>query len=81
MGDWHMKRSKALKILEKTAVKEGVSVAEVRCGIQEALDVAYENRNESNADFWGKWHGKPNVEEFIVAIQGKTLDKLGVKRK
>jgi hypothetical protein len=72
-----MKKSKALKILEKTAVKEGVSVAEVRRGIQEALDIAYDNRNESNADFWHKWRGKPSIEEFVIAVYGKTLGGLG----
>ena len=71
-----MKKSKALKALENTALLHGVTVAEVRRGIQESIDHAYENRNESNADFWGKWRGKPTVEQFIVAVSGKVADRL-----
>lgn len=71
-----MKRSKALKILEKTAVKEGVSVAEVRRGIQEALDIAYDNRKPTDV-FWHKWSVKPSVEDFVIAVHGKAAEKLG----
>ena len=71
-----MKKSKALKILQATALREGVSIAEVRRGIQEAIDHAYENRKPTDV-FWHKWGGrKPNVEEFIVAANAKTLARL-----
>jgi len=71
-----MKKSKALKILEATALREGVSIAEVRRGIQEAIDHAYENKGESMAEFWGQWKSKPSVEQFIVAVNAETLARL-----
>jgi len=72
-----MKKSKATKIIERIAVQESVSVAEVRADIQSAIDHAYENRNESNADFWGQWRGrKPSPEDFIVKANKEVLAKL-----
>jgi len=72
-----MRKSKALKILEHTALIEGVTVAEVREGIQEAIDIGYENRNQSNTDFWNKFKNrKPSVEEFIVATNKAVLNKI-----
>lgn len=73
-----MKKSKAIKILENTAVKEGVSVADVRCEIQQAIDIGYANRNESNADFWNQWKRglKPTVEEFIIATHKNAVEKI-----
>jgi hypothetical protein len=72
-----MKKSKATKILEKTAISEGVTVAEIRRGIQEAIDIAYENRGETMPEFWGKWKNrKPTIEEFIVATNKSVLAKL-----
>ena len=72
-----MKKSKALKILENTALLHGVSVAEIRRGIAESIDHAYENRNESNADFWDKFKGrKPTVEEFIINANREVLDRM-----
>ena len=67
-----MKRSKAAKIIERTALKEGVSVAEVRRGIQEALDYAFENNAADS--FWEQWRGrKPTLEQFIVAVSDEVL--------
>jgi len=66
-----MKRSKAAKILEKTAVQYGVSVAEVRGEIQKAIDDAFanESKDEYMRAFWGRWEGrKPTPEEFFSAI-------------
>jgi hypothetical protein len=70
-----MKKSKAMKILEKTALAEGVSVAEVRLGIQEAIDHAYENRKPADV-FWHKWGGKPSVEEFLAKVNNETVARL-----
>jgi hypothetical protein len=75
-----MKKSKATKIIERVAVSEGITIAEVRANMQEAIDIAYGNRGESNADFWDKWRGrKPTVEEFLVSANGEILRRLGVR--
>jgi len=72
-----MKKSKAMKIIEKVALKKGVSISEVRAEMVKAIDIAYENRTESSADFWDKWRGrKPTPEEFIVAATKSVLDNL-----
>jgi len=71
-----MKKSRAMKIIENTALLHGVSVAEVRRGIQEAIDHAYENRGDSMPEFWGKWHGKPTVEDFLSAANAEVLRTL-----
>ena len=77
-----MKKSKSMKIIEKTALQHGVSVAEVRRGIAEAIDIAYENKGESMPEFWGKWHGrKPTPEEFIISASKNVLDKLDLREK
>jgi hypothetical protein len=43
-----MRKSKALKTLESTALREGVSVAEVRREIENAIDHAYEKQGRVN---------------------------------
>ena len=47
-----MKRSKAANIIEKTALRHGVSTEEVRQSMQHALDYAY--ANNGNEPFWHK---------------------------
>jgi len=71
-----MKKSKAMKIIEKTALQHGVSVAEVRRDMQTAIDHAYENRGDSMPEFWGKWRDKPSVEQFLMAANAAVLDRL-----
>ena len=71
-----MRRSKAAKAIEIIAVREGISIAEVRNKMQEAINLAFENREQDAATkaFWGKWGGrKPSPEEFINATTKKTL--------
>ena len=76
-----MKKSKAMKLIEKVAVKEGVSVSEVRTEMQSALDISYENRCE-NEPFWQRWKGrKPTLEEFLSAMNDETLSRLNFKPK
>jgi len=76
-----MKKSKAMKIIEKTALQHGVSVAEVRRGVDEAIDIAYEKRDESTAEFWKRWKNrKPTIEEFIVCANKAALDKLNLSK-
>jgi hypothetical protein len=71
-----MKKSKATKIIERIALQEGVSVAEVRAEMQKAIDLAYEKCSETE-EFWAKWKGrKPSPEEFIVAANAEILGKL-----
>ena len=71
-----MKRSKAVKIIERVAVREGVSIVEVRRNMQEAIDIAYTNRDESTSEFWMKWRHIPTPEEFLNAANKAVLDKL-----
>ena len=76
-----MKKSKAMKLIEKVAVKEGVSVSEVRLEMQSALDIAYENRREDEP-FWQRWKGKkPTLEQFLIAMSDETLSRLNFKPK
>ena len=74
-----MKRSKAVKAIELIAIREGISIAEVREKMQEAINLAFENKEQDVATkaFWGKWGGrKPSPEEFINAASRKILDIL-----
>jgi hypothetical protein len=68
-----MRKSKALKIIESIALREGIGVAEVRSEMQKAIDLAF----ESSDGFWKKWRGrKPTPEEFIVAANKEVLDRM-----
>jgi hypothetical protein len=73
-----MKRSKAAKAIEKIALNEGVSTAEIRQNMQEAIDIAYANRDDSNADFWSQWQCKPSPEEFIIAANKEVVTKFAL---
>ena len=76
-----MKKSKARKILETTAMKEGVSVAEVRAEIAKAIDIAYESELGTAAVFWKQWKTKPTVEQVIVALTNDTQARLNFGKK
>ncbi|MCL1881104.1 MAG: hypothetical protein FWF76_02890 [Oscillospiraceae bacterium] len=70
-----MKKSKAVKLIEKVALREGVSVEEVRRDMIAAIDIAYKNRGDEA--FWQRWNGrKPTLEEFLVAVNQETLTRL-----
>ena len=72
-----MKKTKAMKIIEQIAIAEGVSIFEVRLEMQKAINVAYENRDNSKDDFWNKWQGrKPTPEEFIVSANQEVLERM-----
>ena len=67
-----MKRSKATKIIEKTALHHGISTKEVRQSMQQALDCTFENNAADS--FWDKWRGrKPTLEQFIVVVSDEVL--------
>jgi hypothetical protein len=71
----NMRKSKAIKLVEKVALIEGVSVSEVRREMQTALDIAYENRGDDS--FWQRWWGKkPTLEQFLSAANDETLSRL-----
>lgn len=75
-----MKKSKAIKLIEKVALREGVTVSEVRREMQSALDIAYENRG--NESFWQRWRcRKPTLEEFLSAANDETLSRLNFNPK
>jgi len=73
-----MKKSKATKIIEQIAVREGISIAEVREEMQKAIDLAFERGD----DFWKNWRGrKPTPEEFIVKASRDVLKFGGLNTK
>ncbi|MCL1832043.1 MAG: hypothetical protein FWG45_03920 [Oscillospiraceae bacterium] len=70
-----MKKSKAMKAIERVALQEGISVKEARREMQKALDIAYTNKGTDV--FWHKWGGrKPTLEEFVSAATDKVLTRL-----
>ena len=74
-----MKKSKTAKIIEKIALQEGVSIAEVRANLLEAIDCGYENRNQSviSMKFWLQWGGrKPTLDEFLIATSKKVYSSI-----
>jgi hypothetical protein len=74
---YSMKRSKVTKIIERVAANEGKSVAEVRESMQEAINIAYERRNETNETFWERFNGRvPPPDEFLVVANKEVLDRL-----
>jgi hypothetical protein len=74
---YSMKRSKATKIIERIAVDEEKSVAEIRSDMQEAINIAYERRNETNETFWERFNGRvPTPDEFLVVANKEVLDRL-----
>jgi len=76
-----MKKSKAAKIIERIALENKVSIAEVRADMQEAISIAYENRDESSESFWGRFRGIPTPDEFLVVASKEVLDKLNFEKK
>ena len=71
-----MKKSKSMKIIERIAAENGVSTAEVRRDMSEAIDIAYKNRKPTEV-FWHKWRGrKPSPDEFILAASSDILARL-----
>lgn len=59
------------KILQKIALENGVSVAEVRKDIQEALDLGWNNPDPKVQEYWKSipCRGKmPKLEEVIKHI-------------
>ena len=57
------------KILKQIAIKNGVSVAQVRLDIQEAFDEGWNNSDKKVQAFWRKIptkHKKPTLEEVIL---------------
>ena len=73
-----MKKSKAIKAIEKAALAHGVSTAEARADMQSALNHAYDTNPDDT--FWAKWGGKkPTLEQFILAVSDDVLARLGRK--
>jgi hypothetical protein len=76
-----MRKSKAMKVIEEVALKEGLSVSEVRKEMTIVLDIAYENRRD-NKLFWQRWKGKkPTLEQFLLAMRDETVSRLNFKSK
>ena len=70
-----MTNSKAQKLFEQVALKNGVSVAEVRKEIEIAIDEAMTNPDPAVKKEWEnfKFKGeKPTPEEFIVYMSKKV---------
>ena len=59
------------KILERIAMQNGVSVAEVRKDIQEALDYGWNSTDEDVKAYWRKIptkYEKPTLDEVLLYI-------------
>ncbi len=57
------------KILKEIAIKNGVSVTQVRQNIQKALDKGWNSDDEKIREYWRKIptkHKKPTLEEVIL---------------
>lgn len=57
------------KILKQIAVKNSVSVAQVRRDIQAALDEGWNSRDKKVREYWSKIptrHEKPTLKEVIL---------------
>lgn len=72
-----MRKSKSARIIERIAAENGESIAEVRRSMQEAINIAYENHDESSETFWKRWKGRtPTPDEFLVRANKEVLDRL-----
>jgi hypothetical protein len=72
-----MRKSKASKIIEKIALEEGVSVAEVRREMQHVINLAF----ESGDSFWLRWRGRvPTPEEFLTHASKEVLNRLNFSK-
>ena len=75
-----MKKSKAAKIIESVAIREGKSISEIRSNMQDAINIAYKNRDGKLGDFWSRWNGRPPTpKEFIIATKREVSDRLDFK--
>ena len=64
------------KILKEIAVKNGISVAEVRQDIQKALDEGWNSNDEKVKAYWRKIptkHEKPTLEEVILFMVAECM--------
>ncbi len=63
-------------ILKQIAVKNGVSVAQVRQDIQAALDEGWNSSDEKVRAYWRKIptkHEKPTLEEVILFLIAECI--------
>jgi hypothetical protein len=66
-----MKKSKTTKVFEKIAVREGISVTEVREEIQRAIDIGMLSSDPTVQGKWSKMHcrgEKPTPEEVVLYL-------------
>lgn len=72
-------RIKVNAIIQNLADRDGITPAEVRASIQEAIDEAWDNKTADSAAAWLRYFPngkKPSIEQFIVTL-GKELRKNG----
>lgn len=70
---------RAWATIQAVAEQEGITPAEARAEMQEAIDDAWKNSGNGTTAAWKKRFPsgrKPSVEEFIITI-GKELRKNG----
>ncbi len=64
------------EILGQIAIKNGVSVAQVRQDIQAALDEGWNSNDEKVREYWRKIptkHKKPTLEEVILFMVNECM--------
>ena len=78
-----MKKSKAFEALEKVALKNGISIAEVYKEIELAIDVSMASSDPEKQVCWEKMlskRGKPTPEEVIICLTEKIKFELDNER-
>lgn len=66
-----MRKSKAIKAFEQLAIRDGVSVAEVREEIQKAIDIGMASTDPTVQEQWKKMlhrGEKPTPEEVVLYL-------------
>ncbi len=73
-----MEKSRAFKAFMNIAERDGISVEEVKQGIQMAIDAAMENPDPQVRRQWEELNfqnKKPTPEEFVAAIMKQLEEK------
>jgi len=75
-----MRKSDGAKAIEKLAVQKGISAAEVRREIENAIDIGMANPDPTVQAYWAKIPKEsetPTPEEVIVFIAKNIKPKIG----
>ncbi|MBR5329074.1 MAG: hypothetical protein IKV45_02590 [Firmicutes bacterium] len=70
-------QKRAERAIEKGAMKEGISVSEFRKGLEEAIEVGWNNEDPQIKRYWLRVANgiKPSAEEFILFVAEEAKKK------